>query len=118
MTWTDAILPLVLAVIAATPGILALLKGRSKDKADAASTITGAARQLLEEYRAKIDEIESTVAEQETQIRCQQLELNEQLTRIKKLEHERGEIMKGVASLCTQIRNLGHEPVWEPKREQ
>jgi hypothetical protein len=115
VNWTEVALPILLAVIAAAPGILALLKGRSKDKADAASTITGAAKELIEEYRKKIDEIEEIVAEQSAKMRCQELELREQEMRIKKLEQEREEIMEGVLALCTQIRTLGHDPVWEPE---
>jgi chromosome segregation ATPase len=149
MTWTEIaplLLTVIAAIIAAIPGTLALLKGRSKEKADAASTITGAASKLLEEYRLKadeieeeyrakieeylikIDEIEAAMADQAEQIRCQdrriakqdgelafqQIELKKQEARIKDLEVERDEIMEGVKALCTQIRKLGHEPVWEP----
>ena len=142
MTWTEALpslLTVILAVIAAIPGILALRKGRIKEKADAAGSITDSARKLLEEYRlqaeeaeeryrAKIEEIEAAMVEQAEKIRCQdrkiaqqsgelalqQIELTGQEVRIKDLEEERSEIMDGVRALCTQIRNLGHEPVWEP----
>ena len=128
MTWTEA-LPLLLAVIAAIPGILALLRGRNKEKADVATAITRAAGELLDEYRTKIDEIEATVTEQAEKIRSQdrkiaqqsgelafqKFELEGQAVRIKDLEDERDEIMEGVSALCTQIRNLGHEPVWEPE---
>ena len=127
MTWTEA-LPLLLAVIAAIPGILALLKGRSKERADAAATITGSALELLEEYKTQVEEIEKTVEQQAEKIRSQdrkiaqqdgelalqKFELEKQAASIELLKEERDEIMKGVTALCTQIRNLGHEPVWEP----
>jgi chromosome segregation ATPase len=145
MTWTEA-LPLLLAVIAAIPGTLALLKGRNKEKADAATAITDSAKKLLAEYRlraeeiedeyrakiteylVKIKEIEDAIVKQAEQIRCQELQIAQQASevagqrvdldecaaRIKDLEEERDKILKGVARLCTQIRNLGHEPVWEP----
>jgi beta-phosphoglucomutase-like phosphatase (HAD superfamily) len=141
MAWND-ILPIVLAIIAATPGIVALFKGRSKEKADAAKIITESARDLLGEYRVKVDEleeeylakiaaIENTVAQQAEKIQVQgrliaqqaeeidsqRLELGQQEARINVLEKERDEIMEGVQALCTQIRNLGHAPVWEPRKK-
>jgi len=126
---TEVLLPLLLALIAATPGIISLWKGRKKEEADAAAVFTGAARELVEEYRAKIDEIEKTVEEQEAKIRCQdakidqqnvmirrqQREMDDQAKRIYALEVERSEFIQGVSALCAQIRGLGHEPVWEPE---
>lgn len=47
----DYILPVVVALIAAVPGIAALVAGRSKNKADAASTLTGAALQMVNELQ-------------------------------------------------------------------
>ena len=47
MTWVDAI-PILAAIAAAIPGILALLKGRNKEKADVAGSITDSAKKLLE----------------------------------------------------------------------
>ena len=70
MTWTDA-LPILLAVIAVISSIVALLKGRNKEKADVATAITEAAGALLEEYRTKIDEIEVAMVEQAEKIRSQ-----------------------------------------------
>jgi len=85
-------------------------------------------RARIEEYRLKIEEIEKVVAKQAEKIRSQdhkiaqqsgelvlqQIALDGQAVRITDLEDERSEIMDGVRALCTQIRNLGHEPVWEP----
>lgn len=126
---TEVLLPLLLALIAATPGIISLWKGRKKEEADAAGAITGAARDLISEYRAKIDEIEAEQEEQAAKIKCQeqkidqqdvmirrqQREIDAQAKRIYALEVERSELIRGVAALCAQIRGLGHEPVWEPE---
>ena len=125
MDWTEV----GLAIIIAAPGVIALLRGWRKGKADAAATITGSAIDLLEEYRTRIEEIEATVAEQAETIRSQgrklaqqdgelalqKFELEKQAASIELLREERDEIMEGVSALCTQIRNLGHEPVWEPE---
>lgn len=122
MNWTEVVLPILLAIIAATPGVVALLRGRSKEKADVATAITEAAGDLLGEYRTKIKEIEEKmrcqdrkIAQQSGELALQQIELDGQAVRIKDLEDERDEMMEGVSRLCTQIRNLGHEPVWEPE---
>ena len=60
MDWKEVILPLLLAAIAAAPGVLALFRGRSKEKAEASRVITDAAKDLLAEYRVKMDEIEES----------------------------------------------------------
>lgn len=140
MDWKEVVLPLLLAAIAAAPGILALFRGRHKERADAASSITDSASDLLKEYRTRIAEIEqeyrdkiakieAIVADQAERLRCQeremdkqaamirrqQMEIDEQAKRIYVLEVERSDIMRGVSTLCAQIRGLGHEPVWEPE---
>jgi hypothetical protein len=143
VNWTELILPIVLAIIAASPGIVALFKGRSKEKADVAKAITEAAGELVEDLQNKIDRAErkcqediarlqQALDEQAQQISCQELkikkqtrqieiqadrireqeaEISGQADRIQVLEEER----KGSLALCTQIRELGHEPVWEPE---
>ena len=86
-------------------------------------------RAKIAEYQAKLDEIEAAmveqaktiksqghkIAQQSGELALQQIELEGQGRSIKALEKERSEIMEGVRALCTQIRNLGHEPVWEPE---
>ena len=134
MNWTEIILPIVLACIAAIPGIISLFKGRSKEKADVAAVYTDIAKEWAEEYRArlaeveashdaKMEEIERTVEEQAEVIRCQERKIEKQAIRaaqqqleINQLKAEQEEFLEGVTSLCAQIRGLGHEPVWEPKK--
>lgn len=129
MTWQDIILPIVLAVIAASPGLVALLRGRKKEKADVAEAITRAAGELVEDYQKKLERIEKKLEEQAELIRCQErkidsqaeklarqgIKIDEQSDRIRDLELERDSILEGVMMLCTQINELGHAPVWEPE---
>lgn len=140
MDWKEVVLPLLLAAIAAAPGIAALFRGRHKERADVASSIMDSSSDLLKEYRTRISEIEQeyrgkiaeievVVADQAERLRCQeremdrqasmirrqQVEIEEQAKRIYALEVERSEFIQGVAALCAQIRGLGHEPVWEPE---
>ena len=134
MDWTEFIPSIVLACIAAIPGIAALFKGRGKEKADVAAIYTEIAKDLLEEYRAKLteveasyraklEEIEATVEEQAGLIRCQERKIEKQAAKmeqqqieIDQLKEEQEKAQEVVASLCAQIRGLGHEPVWEPEK--
>ena len=134
MNWTELILPIVLACIAAIPGIISLFKGRSKEKADVAAVYTDIAKEWAEEYRArlaeveasyraKLEEIEQTVKEQAELVRCQERKIESQAIKaarqqleINKLKEEQEEFLEGVTALCAQIRSLGHEPVWEPEK--
>jgi len=109
--WTELALPIILAVIAAVPGFVALFKGRGKEKADITTAITDAAQDMLDEYRKKIDEYRAELETLEKKVADQACE-------IKRLRDEQAEFLEGVSALCAQIRGLGHTPVWEPKRRK
>jgi hypothetical protein len=129
VTWQDIILPLALAVIAASPGLVALFRGRKKEQADVAEAITRAAGELVEDYQKKLERIEGKLEDQAELIRCQErkidsqadrlarqgIKIDSQAARIRDLELERDEVLTGVMMLCTQIHDLGHDPVWEPE---
>jgi chromosome segregation ATPase len=136
LNWTELILPIVLAIIAASPGVIALFRGRSKEKADVAKAITEAAGELIEDYQNRLERLEKLVGEQAEKILCQEAKISRQARqidiqadrireqadkirgqadRIQALEAERDEFSQGVLSLCAQIRELGYEPVWEPE---
>jgi diaminopimelate decarboxylase len=129
VTWQDIILPLALAVIAASPGLVALFRGRKKEQADVAEAITRAAGELVEDYQKKLERIEKKLEDQAELIRCQEqkidsqaeklarqgIKIDEQAARIRGLELERDDVLTGVMMLCTQIHDLGHDPVWEPE---
>jgi diaminopimelate decarboxylase len=128
VTWQDIILPIALAVIAASPGLVALFRGRKKEQADVAEAITRAAGELVKDYQKKLERIEKKLEEQAELIRCQEhkidsqaeklarqgIKIDEQAARIRGLELERDDVLTGVMMLCTQIHDLGHDPVWEP----
>lgn len=126
---TPQIITIVVALIGAVSGILGFFKGRRKEKADVAQAITEAAANLIEKYESRliyleevIEKLEGVVKDQSATIECQELKLDKQgetMARqgktIEAFELERDEILKGVLSLCAQVRNLGLEPAWEPK---
>lgn len=135
MNWAEITPQIILALIAATPGIIAIIRGRKKEKAeeekiraDAAKAITEAAGAMLDEYREEVVSLKRLVAQQQEEIRCleaqvdkqtekaaeQAVEIKKQKERIDLLEKERREILDGVRALNAQVRNLGQKPVWEP----
>lgn len=130
MNWADIVPPIIVAIVAATPGIYAIWRGRQKDRADVAKIITEAAGELMEEYKEQLESLKVLVAQQQEEIRClesqvgkqtkeialQSVEIKNQQKRIMVLERERIEILEGVRSLTAQVRMLGQKPVWEPKR--
>jgi hypothetical protein len=132
MTWQEIFPQLLLALIAASPGIYAIWRGAAKDKADVAKAITEAAGELVDEYKQQIAKIERTVVKLENSIICHELNIDKQATkiilqaeeigrqaqRIRILELERTEVLRGIKELNAQIRKLGQEPVWEPQVPQ
>jgi septal ring factor EnvC (AmiA/AmiB activator) len=129
VNWSEIAPQIFLALVAAAPGIYAIWRGRNKEKADVAKAITEAAGELIEEYKDKLDRLERIVEKQERKLACQDLKIEEQAkkltaqeaelesarARITALETERGEFLEGFMSVCSQIRELGYDPVWEPK---
>lgn len=129
MNWLDIAPQLILAIIAASPGIYAIWRGRHKEKADIAKAITEAAGELVEDYQNTIKELKTElkdlrriVESQEEELQQNRFELRKQdeelkmaEQRITDLELERDEYRRGISQLCAQLRGLGHAPVWEPK---
>ena len=129
MNWQDITPQTILTLIAALAALYTLYASKNKNKADVAKAITEAAGELIGEYKDKIDDIEAEVAEQAELIKCQErkiamqdsritqqdIRIREQDEKIKVMELDKDEILEGVMSLCTQIQDLGHDPVWEPE---
>jgi uncharacterized protein HemX len=125
---TPQIVTIVVALIGAVSGVLSYLKGRSKDKADAASIITEAALKLSNEREAAHQECKKEIRELRAVSRCQdekiesqgkkirsQGEMIEKLTAwIARLERERDDWAEGIMALCRQLRESDMQPVWEP----
>ena len=104
----DSWVPVILALIAAVPGIFALRSQFSKDK---------------------IAERESNIAEQAAKLANQKLQLDitmslidplkEQIKTMEETQEKQGKqiarLKRGVNKLITQIRELGCDPVWTPE---
>jgi hypothetical protein len=94
--WT----PLIVAFVAALPGLYALLSQSRKDNAEAVGAISAAARQLVEPLRLENKEL-----------REQNEELEQKFDELLKLLRL---VIEGSKLLCNQLEELGYVPVFNP----
>jgi TolA-binding protein len=104
---SQAWLTVILAIIAASPGIYAVWKQTRKDKAaalkdssDASEAITDSALKLVNPLKKRIDELEKQVSEFET--------------RINHLEDVIHKYATGTKKLTKQLTDNKLNPCWSP----
>ena len=106
---------IIISLIGAISGGIALFKGVKKERAEVAAKITEAAGVLLEQYKERLEEVERLAEEQSVKLAAQDVRLQAQARQIVRMQ-QREEVFKpGLQALCDQIRGLGYEPVWEPR---
>jgi len=93
---SDALIPIVIAIVAAVPGVLAFIRGLRSDKTDAASKLTQVAMGMLEPLEKKIADLEAEVSLLQ-----------------RKVTFYRG-VLEGSHRLNGQVKSLGHVPVYDP----
>lgn len=120
-------LPIIVATIAAIPGLYALIQNRKKAKAEAEKIereadklVAEAAASLVEPLTKRVNALEKKVAAQAETIEAQGKKIKEQGEiieaqgkKIKFLESTNDKYRIGTTRLVKQVRDLGHEPVWE-----
>ena len=111
MNWQEILLPLGLALIAAVPGVLAWQRQSRRDKADAASTLTGSALEMFRESRAEVATLKAQIAELEA-------EVDQLKTDVDRLLKENRELHYGVRVLSNQVTDEGRIPIWDISRLQ
>ena len=109
----DELTPIIIASIAALPGLLALLAQRKKTSADAASAITDAAGDMVTQYRTRLE-----VLERDTKaLRLSNIQLTERVTLMNddvfRLEALVKEYRRGILILMGQIESLGDNPAYK-----
>ena len=135
----DGWLVIVTALIAAAPGIYAIIAGRRKTGAEAADSISDAAVQLVEplrcenqalrkqvdSMRAELDALRSEVDILRTEnatLRGDVSQLREDnatlRTAIAALRDRNAELEAGVEALAKQVETFGQRPVYEPIRKR
>lgn len=131
----EDLIPIILAIIAAGPGIVALLGQKRKDKRDDAiasidnaGKVTQQALTLIQPLNVRIQELEDEmkevreesknrdkiIAEQNQKIGQQDKTIREQSIRLNKNEDQIKKLKIGIRCLIDQIIRLGHIPDWQP----
>ena len=108
--WT----PLIVALIAAIPGLYALLSQSRKDNAEAVDAISQAAAQLVVPLKGENKELRVRLGAVEVENKELKTE-NEQLqTQFAELREIIQLVLDGCNRLCDQLVKLGHDPVFNP----
>lgn len=127
MTFQDWI-PIILALIAAGPGLAALRSQKQKDKrediattVDNAGKVTSQALALIGPLNTRITELEQKVItlraegeERDKKIEEQDEVIENQDKRLRESEAQIRRLKLGVKKLIDQIIRLGHIPDWQP----
>lgn len=100
------IAPVLLAAIAAVPGVLAYYSTRSKLRAEHEASAAEAWREMLAPMRERLLQVETELAVQREVVAQQQV-------RIAALEMENSQLISGVRLLAQQLRSNGQAPLWE-----
>lgn len=132
----EQLIPIIIAIIAALPGLLAIAGQRKTSDASATQSITEAASDLVEQYKASVEKLEYTVNENaavtklqgeqiyEFQKKVQQLEAQAEIYQreivslrreVEVLRVRVREYRHGIVALITQIEGLGAQPTYELK---
>lgn len=119
---TSMIISLVMAIIAAVPGILAMRQQKKKQDAEVADVITKASAVLIAQYEKRMKEMElndekhrrdfedlktkieilrSTIAQRDHEISC----------RDNYIEH----LLNGIKRLLAQMMSMNVTPAWQPE---
>lgn len=121
----DIITPVIIAIIAALPGIFALNSQRRKTDADAAQAVSGAAVALakqtqdsINDFQARIDVMDFRLNEQSSVIQLQEKQIESLRTDVAILREKIREFRQGIAILTAQIEGAGMTPQYRPKDEQ
>lgn len=102
----NLILPVIIASLAALPGLAALRSQNNKRNIESDSLASDAWKELLEPYRSRVQALEEDVSQ--LRIMAEQQE-----RQIKNLQAENVMLINGVNLLTSQIRASGMNPVWE-----
>jgi predicted RNase H-like nuclease (RuvC/YqgF family) len=126
----EILVPIIIALIAAIPGILSLLKGRKKESADTANVLVGTSLELLIEIKKKAAKAESDIkklkddlsqeiirheaesAQQQEKIDSLQVQidhLNDQILKYKKTQNL---LIRGIKILIKQLEENKIKPNW------
>jgi len=121
MNWEAIIITIIAGLLAAAPGILALLNGKRKEAADIKNSnalaekiqaeyvdqITQTAMRLVDPLKLRISDLEAAEVNNTKTIRRLERVIKAYATRMQELLH-------GISILTKQILELKQEPSWKP----
>lgn len=127
----EVIVPIIIALIAAIPGILSLWRGRKKENADTANVLVGTSLELLKEVKEKAEKAESDIVilknnlakekeehkiesmNQQSKIENLQAQVNKLSDQIKKYKKTQDLLIKGIKILIKQLEENKIKPDWD-----
>ena len=111
----EPIITVVIAIIAAAPGAIALFRQINRDKFDlpqsainAGITASSAAANVIRQYSDEIKEVRAEMREL-------RLEVDELQHKLDQRDNLIEDWRVGISRLSGQVASLGHSPVWQPK---
>lgn len=124
----DNWLPVVLALVATIPGILAYLNQRVKVPAESADLVSGAAKKLLDSLSGRLDVVTERMDSLEVQLRkarddldIAEANLAKARTQLESVEQANvrlrsaaGLMLDGIRKLVAQLTAIGVAPAWHP----
>jgi len=105
----DWISLLVVAIIAAIPGVYAIIAGRKVNEATAASKITEAAAKLIDDFRNQVVALQRHASDQALQIAKLSETLSTAMYRIRELEFENEQLKSANRELREKLDALREE---------
>lgn len=103
-------LPIILAVIASIPGIMAYAKERSAIQIERETSALDGWRTLLDPLRDRVATLEVTVSEQDVTITNQAKRIRDLEKYVKVLEDQADTASRLVTAYGKQLLDLGHTP--------
>lgn len=111
----DIIAPIVVAILASLPGLLALNTQRRQGEASAASTLTDAAVDIVTQYKTQVEELTFKQNELGNLVAMQTARIDELKGEVGILREKVREFRLGIALLTAQIEQAGMVPQWQPR---
>lgn len=115
------IVPILVAIIAAAPGMAAFVKQRRRSKAETADVLTTAAERLWKGMEIRITSLTTEVCSLRKESQQARSDLNVALEKVEDLERKnraQGEVLttlvRGIKALTAQLVNAGMSPTWTP----
>lgn len=117
----SVIVPILVAIIAAAPGMIAFIKQRRRSKAETADILTTAAERLIRTMETRVATLTCRVTALQQEVDHVRADLNLALEKVEEVERKNRAqaelvtvLLKGIKALTAQLVNAGITPGWTP----